>query len=311
MSSASLRPTVCAICRTPGHSRELYPARLPAGSFEPRVFSARRSPDGVHYRLVRCDACGLVRSDPVADESVLEAAYSDSGFDYADEVVNLVATYGDLIAGLDRFGLRRGSYLEIGCGSGFMLEEALRQGFADARGVEPSEDAVRRASPAIRERIVRGMFRPGLFPAESFDLICLFQVLDHLPDPGAVLRECRSLLRAGGLVLTVNHNLRALSARLLGERSPIIDVEHTYQFDPRTASRLFEEQGLRVLTAAPVSNRVSLGHLLHLLPVPDAAKTWIRRIAPERGLRARVRLPLGNLCVVAGAAPGQPGGAGD
>ncbi|MEP6801144.1 MAG: methyltransferase domain-containing protein, partial [Acidobacteriota bacterium] len=183
MSSIELMPTRCAICGTTGNAREVYPARLPAGAFEPRVFSARRAPDGIHYRMVRCSGCGLVRSDPAATAEALSHVYAESGFDYASEVANLGRTYGRELDRLGKFGVRKDSLLEIGCGNGFLLEEASRRGFRDVRGIEPSEEAVRRSPESIRPRIVRGTVGPGAFAKESFDVICLFQVLDHLPDP--------------------------------------------------------------------------------------------------------------------------------
>src|SRR5258708_3974603 len=68
-----LAPTMCAICGTFGNAAELYPPTYDAASFNERVFSARRLPDTIHYRLVRCLACGLARSDPAADRATLPA----------------------------------------------------------------------------------------------------------------------------------------------------------------------------------------------------------------------------------------------
>ena len=180
MIESALAPTRCAICGSPGNAAEMYSARLAPEAFSAEVFSARRLPDGVHYRLVRCLSCGLVRSDPAADSERIAHVYEQSSFDYGDEVENLARTYGGYLRGLERFGARRGSLLEIGCGNGFFLEEAFRQGYADARGVEPSAEAVARASPGIRPRIAVGVLRQELFLPEAVDVVCLFPVLDPL-----------------------------------------------------------------------------------------------------------------------------------
>src|ERR1700694_1263486 len=93
-----LAPTACAICGTFGNAVELYPPTYDESSFNERIFSARRLPDTIHYRLVRCRACGLVRSDPAADQAGLSGLYGRSSFDYASEVPNLRRTYGRYLA---------------------------------------------------------------------------------------------------------------------------------------------------------------------------------------------------------------------
>ena len=62
-----LDATRCAICGTLDNALELYAANFTTNALNPEVFSARRLPDRLHFRLVRCLSCGLVRSDPVAD----------------------------------------------------------------------------------------------------------------------------------------------------------------------------------------------------------------------------------------------------
>ncbi|MBV8084018.1 MAG: class I SAM-dependent methyltransferase, partial [Chloroflexi bacterium] len=222
------------------------------------MFSARRLPDRLHYRLVRCTTCGLVRSDPVASGDVLAHLYRESTFDYGEEVAALQATYGRYLARAAKHAVNTGALLEVGCGNGFFLEEARRQGWTTVWGVEPSTHAIARAPASVQAHIKCDIMRPGLFESSTFDAICFFQVMDHLPDPASVLRESVELLRPGGVVLALNHDATAWSARLMGERSPIVDVEHTYLYSPKTMRRLLETAGLSVLEAGAVWNTYSL-----------------------------------------------------
>ena len=250
--------------------------------------------------MVRCRTCGLVRSDPIAETSVLQGLYADSLLNYETELANLRLTYGRCLVGLRRYGAVPGSLLEIGCGRGFLLEEASAQGYSLVRGVEPSRDAVAKSSEQIRPRIVCDLFRPGLFPPAAFDVVCMFQVFDHVPEPAALLDECLRVLRPGGLVLALNHNIQAWSARILGQRSPIIDVEHTFLYSPRTMRRLFERHGFEVLEVRPVWNRYSLQYLSRLAPLPPRVQQWGQRLLSSTGLgRIPCTVPLGNLRLVA------------
>ncbi|MEA2210303.1 MAG: hypothetical protein QOF83_251 [Solirubrobacteraceae bacterium] len=296
----ALEPTSCAICGTPANADELYPPTLGADAFNARIFSARRLPDRVHYRVVRCRTCGLVRSDPVLGPEGLASLYRESTFDYGDELDGLRTTYGRALNEVAKLVPRRAGLLDIGTGSGFVLELAHDEGWENVRGVEPSADAVARARPDIRPRIAQDMMRPGLFEPDTFDAVSMFQVLDHMPDPVGLLEECRRVLRPGGVALAFNHNVTAWSARLLKERSPIIDVEHTYLYSPRTIRALFDHAGFEVISVRPVRNTYSVSYLTRLLPLPGGLKSRALSLLGDARLgRIETTVALGNLRVLA------------
>jgi SAM-dependent methyltransferase len=300
-ATASLRfePTHCAICGPGTPARELYPANFGLEDITPARFSARRLPDRIHYRMVRCMRCGLVRSDPVLDEATLGHLYAESTFDYDAETANLRATYGRYLARMRSLSSRQDALLEIGCGDGFLLNQALAQGYSRVRGVEPSAAAISGASPRVRDQIVCDVMRPGLFPDGEFDAVCMFQVFDHVPHPEGVLDACRAALRPGGLILCLNHNVESVSAHLMGERSPIIDIEHTYLYSPTTMRRIFEAGGFKVLKQGYVSNTYSLSYLTHLVPVPAGFKKMaLGALGRAHVGRLSVPVPLGNLYLI-------------
>lgn len=294
----TLLPTRCAICGTEGNAAELYPATVARAALDATIFSARRPPDDIHWRMVRCLACGLVRADPVLPADQLARFYAESVFD-EQEVPAVRFTYRRALAELDAHGARRSALLEIGAGSGFALEEARALGYRRTVGVEPSAQAAARAAVKPGIEMVNDVMRAGLFAAESFDVVCLFQTLDHLPDPAAVLDEAWRVLRPGGLILAFNHDVGSLSARIMGERSPIIDVEHTYLFDASTMRRLFASRGFDVLAVGPARNLVSLRYLVHLLPLRGRMRRAARTLVGASRLGgARLWLPLGNLRII-------------
>lgn len=129
--------TRCAICGTNGKSRPLYPANFAFDSRIPATFSARRRPDGIRFQIVTCNACGLVRFNPTVEPEEMARLYAHGTFTYDRDVANLRHTYGRFLSELLTIGAGRESLLEIGCGSGFLLREALMRGFAEIHGVEP------------------------------------------------------------------------------------------------------------------------------------------------------------------------------
>jgi 2-polyprenyl-3-methyl-5-hydroxy-6-metoxy-1,4-benzoquinol methylase len=292
--------TQCAICETDAWDRELYPDRLGADAATYRRFSARRQPDRVRYRMVRCRKCGLIRSDPVLPEEELARLYRGSAFDYEEESACAGLTYARYVSKSLPLLKERARMLEIGCGNGSFLEKALEFGFAEVHGVEPSRQAVEAASPTVRERIKNELFHEGLFPPGWFSLICGFQVLDHLTRPNEALRACRVLLEPEGLALFINHDVGAWTNRILGERSPIIDVEHTYLYDKNTMMRIFCKNGFEVLRVFPVRNEYPLAYWCKMAPMPAWLKT---RLLPalRRSRCGRWIMPMraGNLGILA------------
>jgi len=295
-----LTPTCCAICGTEGNAQELYPANFDDEAFTAEVFSARRLPDLVHYRIVRCHRCGLVRSDPVIDQEALAKLYLQSALTYARDIPNLRRTYGKYLRKLEKYRNQKECFLEIGCGNGFLLEEALLQGYKKVLGVEPSKSAVEQASPALKNLIYNDMMRPGLI-SQRVDSIGMFQLFDHIPNPNEFLATCSDALIPGGLILCFNHNIQAVSARVLGERSPIIDIEHTFLYSPGTIRKLFEKNGFKVLEVGSALNFVNALSLLRLIPLPRNFKTRLLSLLEHRPRLGQVNLslPLGNLFIIA------------
>lgn len=300
VNTPELESTFCAICSVEGNATELYPANFSMDALTPAVFSARRLPDRIHYRMVRCNNCGLVRSDPIVPPDVLSQLYSKSTFEYDEEVGNLKLCYGRYLNSLAQYDVKKDALLEIGCGNGFFLDEAVKQGYISVSGVEPSLDAVDRANPQMRPLIVCNIMQAGLFNSEQFDVICMFQVLDHIPDPKKLLDECFRIVKPKGLILCINHNVEAISARILGERSPIIDIEHTYLYSPKTLSRLFSGSGFDVVSIGHAVNIYSPHYIARLFPFPKAIKDVLLQILKTGWIRnLRMTVPLGNICLVA------------
>jgi SAM-dependent methyltransferase len=300
LSAIELLETSCAICGTALNATELYAANFDSGALNPALFAPRRIPDDFHFRMVRCATCGLVRSDPIADPNILREIYRNSVGNYDLEIDMLKKNYGCLLEDLAQYGVRKGSFLEIGCGTGFLLEEALARGYTDVHGVEPSLAAVARAAPLIRPNIVCDILRPGLFEREQFDVVCMFQVFDHIPDPGDLLDECWRLLKPGGLILSLNHNVQAISARLLKERSPIVIIQHTYLYSPETMERIFTAHEFEVCHVRSIRDKFRLRYLARLAPLPRVLRPILLSALNRLPIGCvALSLPLGNIELVA------------
>lgn len=290
--------TPCALCGSYNDYKILYKKNFTELDLNKTKFSARRLPDKCHYQTVRCKKDGLIRATPIININLSKKLYKESCFTYKDEVDNLSTTYLNALKQiLSKLSIEV-KILEIGCGNGFLLSSLNNIGFKNVFGVEPSNDSINKADIFIKKRIKHSIFKNGLFPNNTFSLICFFQTLDHIPDPNNFLQICYKLLKKDGFIVGFNHNAGSISAKLLREKSPIIDIEHTYLYDKQTIRMLFKKNNFTDILVFSPSNTLSIKHFLWLFPLPGFIKTKLLNNNNPL-LRKSLRLKLGNLCIIA------------
>ncbi|KKP59946.1 MAG: Methyltransferase type 11 [Candidatus Gottesmanbacteria bacterium GW2011_GWA1_34_13] len=298
MKPAMLTYNNCPICNTRYQYSVIYKKNFNLSDFNQKVFSARRLPDKIHYQIVKCKKCGLVRSNPVVNTSMLNQLYRVSKLNYSEEIDNLIETYlMHLYPILNKIN-KNDNILEIGCGSGFILHVLYKKGFKNVYGVEPSIDAVSKANKLIQKNIANEPLSSKSFPGRKFKLIFIYQTLDHIPNPNTFIKNCYNLLDRGGYILTFNHNIDSFSSKLLKEKSPIIDIEHTYFYSPDTINKLFQKNKFLILKVYSPINIISIKYLIWLVPLPKIIKSTIL-MSKLAIFNNKINIKLGNLCLIA------------
>jgi len=287
----------CPICGSKKNYTVLYPKNFSIGDLNKTIFSARRLPDKIHYQLVRCKSCGLVRSTPTINKMYVYNLYKQSRLTYDDEVENLVISYLHALKPILGTLSHSAKLLEIGCGNGFLVKAVYDLGYINTYGIEPSSDAISKAYPSVKRHLIHSILKPGIFKKETFDCIFFFQTLDHIPDPNGFLKECYRLLKHGGSIVSFNHNIDGFASKLFGENSPIVDIEHTFLYSPRTITLLFQKNGFLVDEVYSPHNYVSLSHIIWLSPIPKILKKYIlQKKSYISDIKIHIR--LGNLCLL-------------
>lgn len=299
-TSSSVTQRNCPVCGESPEQGSVYaersidPAKLTGFSY-----ASRKTPEFMCYRLVKCGQCGVIFAADPLDTSHLGQAYDTSLFDSAKEAECAADSYVRAISPhLARLPDRR-SVLEIGAGNGAFLDKMRSAGFDQLVGVEPSRSAMNAASAAMLPYMRHGIFRGGDFADRSFSLICCFMTLEHVSDPLELVKQCHRLLIPGGLLTLVTHDYRALINRLLGRKSPIVDIEHL---------QLFHHQSLRVLLSSRqfadirihrFANTYRLAYWLRLLPIPQWLRTSV--VSPLSNTRLgefRLSANVGNIMTI-------------
>ncbi len=248
------------------------------------------------HQLLQCMVCDLVYVDQPPPDSELANAYHVADYDSAEEAIDAATAYIDAIEPtLNRLKQRRDA-LEIGAGTGIFLRQLKGKGFTNLVGIEPSAAAIAAAPEATRGWLHKGIFAEADYQPNSFDLICCFMTMEHVPDPKVVATACHRLLRPGGAFVTVTHDYRSAVNRVLGRRSPIIDIEHMQLFSKSSIKQLFERTGYTGIAVRPFANSYALKYWLRLMPLPRAAKRFIGSGLALLGLdRAKLSMNVGNL----------------
>ncbi len=140
---------------------------------------------------------------------------------------------------------RRGRVLDIGCGSGQFLGRLAALGY-ECHGTELSEETGRRAAAVPGLRLHVGPLDRDTFSPESFDLISIWHVLEHLPDPDEVIRNCRRWLAPGGHLMIAVPNIASWQAGLFrGAWFHLDPPRHLQHFDPASLRAILREAGFR------------------------------------------------------------------
>jgi SAM-dependent methyltransferase len=297
--SGHLRERACPLCGSDDSSQVVYPARIDVAKLGEFAFASRKLPEFMHLRLLSCPTCGVRYASPVLAPEFLADAYRDAGYDSNDEANYAAQTYA---AQLDSILPMIGDCevaLEIGAGNGAFLPHLQQAGFRQVIGVEPSHQAAAMAEETIRPLIRIGMFQAADFAPASISLISCFQTIEHVDNPRGLCADAYKLLQPGGAFFLIGHDFDSWVTRLVGERSPIFDIEHLQLFSKDSLRYMLTECGYKDIQVGTIRNRYPLSYWMKLLPVPATVK---RALIPlSRALligRVPVSLNIGNLYAV-------------
>lgn len=211
------------------------------------------------YRVLRCQGCGLGLVSPRRGEEDLAALYIDNSYwrsgspktlgyhDYRGDESLYLDTFRKRLDYVLAEGPGSGAALDVGCAAGFCMQVMRERGF-DAHGVEVSPTIASFASERFGfDTVHLGTLDTAPWEPHSFELVTMWDVVEHVVDPRALLLKARALLKSDGLLVVETQNIDSAFARLLGPRwHHYKHAEHIYHFTPTTIKRLLGEAGFEV-----------------------------------------------------------------
>jgi 2-polyprenyl-3-methyl-5-hydroxy-6-metoxy-1,4-benzoquinol methylase len=203
------------------------------------------------FDFVRCSDCSLIYVNPqlVTDE-VTHYYFGDNDSSATEWLKVLLnpkdqewrrASFYDALDSLHPF-VPGGRLLDIGCSIGLFMDTAAERGY-ECMGIELEKEAWTYATNH-GYTVARKTLHAAAFASESFDVVSMFGVLEHLPDPGRILSEVHRILKPGGAVIIVVPNTYSMLNMVLHERARTFNGRnHLTYFSETTLERMLSKYG--------------------------------------------------------------------
>lgn len=254
------------------------------------------------FALVRCAGCGLLYLSPRPVPTCIHIYYPESYESFIKQRTDRLPLWQRYSL---RYGLwkrcrlvlrykRSGRLLDLGCGTGQFLAEMGRYPGWKLAGVEPNAEAANFACQVLGLNVHLGDLFSAQFPDRHFDVVTMWDVLEHLYEPIAVLQEVGRVLKPDGVLILRTPSLDSWDAHVFGRYWAGLDApRHLAVYSRHTAEELLARAGFTVrdLKTGSGSYFVCLLSLRFLLEEVVTA-LWLRRMLMALIQNALARLVL-------------------
>jgi 2-polyprenyl-3-methyl-5-hydroxy-6-metoxy-1,4-benzoquinol methylase len=217
---------------------------------------------GELFTIAECQACTFRFTQDVPDENAIVPYYKSE--DYISHTNTTAGLINRLYHSVRKrtivrkrklveknTGIKAGKMLDVGSGIGSFVSEMKQQGW-EATGLEPDADA-RKVAKDLYDITLADTRQLYQLPADHFDAITLWHVLEHVHDLSKYIQQLKTLLKEKGKLFIAVPNYTAADATIYREYWAAYDVpRHLYHFSPRSMQTLMEKNGLKVLHYKPM-----------------------------------------------------------
>jgi len=213
------------------------------------------------YDVIKCRDCGCGFLDLSVKRINIDSFYQnyyneteqacqESGYnDYYSLKDALMLTFQKRINLINKYlntSANKRSLLDIGCGPGFFLKSASSR--FDVCGIELSKSASDYANNELSLNVINSSFATNIFGPEQFDVVTLWDTLEHLNDPHDVLNEISRIIKRGGLLAFATGDFQSICAKLFEEKWHLLNVpEHLFFYTRKSIELLLKKQGFEIL----------------------------------------------------------------
>jgi 2-polyprenyl-3-methyl-5-hydroxy-6-metoxy-1,4-benzoquinol methylase len=222
--------------------------------------------------VIKCDACDLVYAAP-QDTGTLGRDFNESYYRqgiYADYLADAGAIRKNARRTLRELeSLVEGrELLDVGCATGFFLDAARSRGWT-VRGLDVSSYASEYARRELHLDVESGSIESFANSSSKFDVVTLWDTIEHLSRPDLALTNIRRLLQPRGLLALSTGDYGSMLRRITGKRWRLFaDPTHNFFFEESTLKRLLDQTGYEPVHFTRRGKWVTLSMILHQSPLP-------------------------------------------
>ena len=196
-----------------------------------------------------------------------------------------------------------GKILDVGCATGFFLEKAKSKGF-EPYGLELSEFSFKKAQNKFGDHIFWGTIEEIPFENNFFDVITMFDLLEHVKNPVTTLRCCKKILKPKGIIAAVLPDTSSISAKLMGKNWTHYKKEHLFYFSKQTISYLIKQESFEVIKNKPATKIMNLEYLYHQFiqyphHIATPILTILYKLLPHYLSKISFQITMGEILVLA------------
>lgn len=226
------------------------------------------------HQYLKCSNCGLatLSFDGEYDQFIkkyYQQGYFQGGSDYTGykdymmEKECIIRNFRGYLHTISKH-VNSGSHLDVGCAAGYFVELMQQHGF-DSYGTDVSEFIINQSSPYIRHKLHNAPFHATNYKKGSFDLITMFDIIEHLSEPSKELAISRDLLKDKGYIFIVTGNIRSLYAKFLGKYNHFFaGPHHLMLFDHQTIKEILKQNGFKTINISSKGKWVSFEYMLQI-----------------------------------------------
>lgn len=207
---------------------------------------------GKYFSVVTCSNCQLKYLNPRPSKSSLSIYYPDNYEPYAMDHTGPTNWHSRRMRQIqlnfvEKYQPTTGRLLDIGSATGSFLAVA-RDGGWIVQGIELSAEAAEHARETYGLDTKVGPAEDTLVESKAYDVITMWDVLEHLQDPRKTLSKCHEALKSAGILIMSIPNLTSYDAYLFGSAWVGWEVpRHLYYFDDNSLERLLDEIGFSII----------------------------------------------------------------
>lgn len=250
------------------------------------------------YKLYKCKSCKLLFVYPIPkivniyNESYFSGAKNGFGYvNYDKDKEPMVSTFNEYLNIISSLGLSKGRLLDIGAATGFFMNIAQGKGF-ETTGIEVSEFVAEIGKEKGLD-IFTNDDQLDKFSEEYFDVITMFDVLEHLENPKETLSKLYRVLKKGGLLVINTPDAESLWARVLGSRwQLILPPEHLYYFSPKNLSEYLQKHGFKQKVNTKIGKRFTFQYIFKMLYKWQGGFWNILTSSFSKGFLSKLYLPI-------------------